>query len=107
MSNSYKKYPIYKQHFKGAKKQASRAFRRYTGDIPVRNKRFYSKVYDSWNVIDHWYIDLRNKQRFYRFKQILKELKENFFDLHLTEEEAYDMLEELKDLGDCFFYKKK
>lgn len=107
MSNSYRKRPVYKWHGKNAKKIASRAFRHFKGDIPIKMKRFYRRVYSSWDVCDNWYCDFQNEERRKQYRLIVRELYQNAYDEHLTEEEAIELLEQLDDLRFCFFYRNK
>lgn len=104
MSHSYKKHPVYKWKERTGKKYAARAFRRYKGDIPVRTKQFYRRVYNSYNVWDNWWYDFDNKKDKIRFSQIIRELKNNMTSMHLSEKEAQDLLYELKCLKYCYSY---
>lgn len=107
MSRSQKKNPIYKYKMSGGKKAAARAFRRFEGDVPPYSRQFFRRVYDSYNVWDNWWLVGSNQKDKARFKQIANELELNETDMHLTEEEAYELLEELDDLKYSFDYLKK
>ena len=98
MSRSRKKHPIYKWKDRYEKRRARRVFRHYKGDVPITARQFHRKISDSWSVWDNWYYDFNNKKSHKRYKEIVKELEQNEFDTHLTEEEAYELLEELKEL---------
>ena len=107
MSKSRKKHPIYKQHFKGAKRSASRAFRRFKGDIPASSRQFYRKVYEPWNVSDNWVYDWDCEKNKTEYRLILKKLYNNGIDWLLSEEEVEELLEKLKDLRYSYLWTKK
>lgn len=110
MSDSYKKRPVYKWHGRGAKRQSSKAFRRYKGDVPINSRRFDRKIFQSWDVLDNWYWDFDNTERLKEYRLIVKELYRNAYDNHLTEEEMCklrDRLDEIIQFDDPFFYKYK
>lgn len=96
MSRSHRKHPIHKYHFKGGKRRAARAFRRFNGDIPIRSRQFYRRVYNSWNVWDNWYQVSDFKQRQQRIQDMMNELVQNFEDKHLTYHEATDMTYDIR-----------
>ena len=102
MSRSYKKYPIYKWKDRKGKRAAAKAFRRYKGEIPVRIKKFFRKVYNSWDIWGNWWYDYDCYKEIKRFKEISMELKSNWLDKHLTGEEAEKLLQELFLLRQCF-----
>ena len=107
MSRSYRKHPIYKRHFKGAKRMSAKKFRRFKEEVPIRARQFHRRVYNSWDVWDDWYWDFNNSKQFEEYRFIVKELKQNAYDKHLTLEEALELLDRLNDLRYCFFYKMK
>lgn len=107
MSRSQKKNPIYKYKISGGKKAAARAFRRFEGDVPPSSRQFFRRVYNSYNVWDNWWLASSNLKDKARFRQIANELKSNEINPHLTEEEAYELLDELEDLKYSFRYFKK
>ena len=107
MSRSRRKHPIYKYKISGGKRLAARAFRRFKGDISPTSRQFFRRIYDSYNVWDYrWLMDTHLKDK-ERFKQIVQELELNEQDLHLTEDEAYELLLELKYLQHAFNTLKK
>lgn len=98
MSRSRKKHPIYKWNSKGGKRAAAKAFRRYKEEVPAQARQFFRKVYNSYDVWDNrWLYSDYNKDKS-RFKFLYAQLEKNWTERHLTEEEAYDMLEEMKSL---------
>lgn len=106
MSNSYKKHPVYKWHGKGAKRQSSKRFRRYKGDIPIHSRRFDRRIFNSWDVIDNWYWEFEYEQRAKEYRLIVEEIY-NAFDNNMTEEELAEKIDRLNDLQHVFFYKRK
>lgn len=102
MSRSRKKHPIYKFSYKGGKRAAARAFRRFKEEVPVSTRQFYRRVYNSYNVFDNWWLCSNNSNEKARFKWLMNELERNEVSQHLTEEEAYEYLEEMKELKYCF-----
>ena len=106
MSRSRKKHPIYKWKWRGGKKASSKAFRRFEGDIPTTSRQFFRRVYNSYNVWDDWWYDFDNLKERQQFRSIIKELEQNALDKHLSEEEAYELLERLKELKYCFLHSK-
>ena len=107
MSRSWKKNPIYKYRILGGKRFAARAFRRFKGDISPTSRQFFRRIYDSYNVWDYRWLAETNLRDKKRFKQIVHELELNEQDLHLTEDEAYELLAELKSLMFAFSTLKK
>lgn len=101
MSRSYKKHVIYKWKDRTEKRLARRAFRHFKGEISSKAKQFYRRVYNSYRLWDNWWWDFDNDKSIERFREILKELEANALDKHLTEDEAYELLDELKELRFC------
>lgn len=107
MSRSRKKKPIHKWKDKSGKRAAAKAFRRYNGEIPVSAKQFFRRVYNSYDVWDNWWLYSQQDKDKDRFKYLMNELENNYIDRHLSEEEAYDMLDEMKSLSWTFQINKK
>lgn len=53
MSRSYKKHSVLKVYKHGYKKEASRAVRRYEGNIP--NGKAFRKLFPTWKVYSQYY----------------------------------------------------
>ena len=106
MSRSRRKHPVYKWKDKKGKRAASRAFRHFKGEVPVRSKQFFRRIFNSWDVWDNWWYDFDNDKDRKEFRGILRELQQNAIDKHLSEEEAYILLDKLKELKYCFMNSK-
>ena len=51
MSRSYKKNPVTKDNYPGAKRAANKKVRR-TLDLPIRKGNSYKKVFSQWDIRD-------------------------------------------------------
>ena len=102
MSRSRKRHPIYKYKFKGGKKAAAKAFRRFKEDVPIYARQFFRRVYNSYNVWDNWWLCEENLKERQRFTWLRNELFRNETEHHLTEEQAYEYLDEMNDLKYSF-----
>ncbi|MBU7315327.1 hypothetical protein [Paenibacillus oleatilyticus] len=63
MSRSVKKSPVWNDHYtpgtRWAKQQASKAVRRYAGDM--QNGKWYRKLFCSWNICDYRFFKTRQQ----------------------------------------------
>lgn len=105
MSRSYRRHFYKKCIFKGSKKAAARAFRRYKRALSSGCS--YKKLYNSWDVVDLVYFEPNTLKKIKQFKLLCDELFENEIDKHLTKQEFEEIIDDLEGLSWYFKVRNK
>lgn len=103
MSRSIRKSGIFCNQYSSYKKNATRKFRRYRGDI--KSGCMYKKLYESYNIKEWiWRAGRQERQEFERYKEIGRLLRDIS---KYTVDEALALIDEMIDCRYTarYFYK--